>query len=1001
MLIDRKRIVLDDAETFFTLYSGDAFCVEEGYVDIYVVIHTQEGKEERRVHVCTVHAQDSLAIPAFFSTYQHGEVCCFALDAGKEGAVLKRILCRDEQRKQFVNEVGIQEYEDFERSLLHHYEWCEYEKDNSRAIVIDEENAFFADDPGEAYYVESGAVYVYLTPVSNSGMSERREYLCRATPQDEFCIVGMMYESGDRIWRIHVIPESGKAVLRPITCTRITQEKFIEAIQKQCSIKNAAGKTLLDAYKHEGFQESLVQYYAWKNELADIIRENRQEKQKADIRREIDNAIKDGISGEAYEDAGLKEVRELYRILKYLSDKSGISLLEEYELAKYCPKMTLTEIARVCGFICREVTLDKGWFHCDCGPLLCMLEDRPVACISHGDAGYGIYDLAAGREIRLTSHTAERIHPRAYSIQRGLPARSISYRDILHYAIKGICRKDIVWFVLLGALSLFVSILLPYLNQKIYDDYIPMSDMNMLVQLCLLTGTFMMGNIVFALVKKLYEFRIVSRIRYDLQNAIFARMFELPEKFLHQFESGDLAKRVQSFGALSNAVVTMIIVAGISVVFALVYLFQMIHYGKKLVPCAVLMILLFAFAAYLISIFALKYEKTKAEKDNESHGKLQQFLSGIEKIRMAGMEEHAILEYIKPIAQYQQASIRANRIKSFCNVLRDASGTVFSMAMYFLMVRDNLELSIGNFIGFNTAFGLFASAVMGATDDLIRFHFLKPKLEQIKPLMEAAPETDKCKKLNYIEKLDGRIDFEHVTFSYDEEKEPVLRNLSFTIHPGEYVGLVGKSGCGKSTILKLLLGFECSNRGRILYDGQDISSIDKHSLRRRLGVVLQNGSLIAGSIYDNIVITSENPSRMTAEAAVEKAGLKADIEAMPMHLDTMINESAGTISGGQKQRILIARAIAGNPDVLLFDEATSALDNAAQAQICENLDKMNITRIVIAHRLSTIKHCDRILVLDKGKIVEEGNYRELFEKRGLFYDMAVRQIAGIEEDKDL
>lgn len=228
----------------------------------------------------------------------------------------------------------------------------------------------------------------------------------------------------------------------------------------------------------------------------------------------------------------------------------------------------------------------------------------------------------------------------------------------------------------------------------------------------------------------------------------------------------------------------------------------------------------------------------------------------------------------------------------------------------------------------------------------------------------------------------------------------MLRDLSFDIRPGEYVALVGPSGCGKSTVLKLLLGFEAPQAGRVLYDGRDLAAIDKHSLRKRLGVVLQSGSLISGSIYDNIVITSENPSLAAAEAAVEKVGLKEDIDAMPMHLNTVINESAGTLSGGQKQRILIARAIAGDPDVLLLDEATSALDNVTQAKVCESLDRMRVTRIVIAHRLSTIKSCDRILVLDNGRIVEEGSYEQLYARRGLFYKMARRQIAGIGEDEE-
>ena len=193
--------------------------------------------------------------------------------------------------------------------------------------------------------------------------------------------------------------------------------------------------------------------------------------------------------------------------------------------------------------------------------------------------------------------------------------------------------------------------------------------------------------------------------------------------------------------------------------------------------------------------------------------------------------------------------------------------------------------------------------------------------------------------------------------------------------------------------MKLLLGFEKPQKGKIFYDGKDIDSMDKRELRKKFGVVLQDGDLISGSIYDNIIITAPNTTMKRVEQVVEEVGLKQDIEQMPMGLHTILSEDSGTISGGQKQRILIARAIVGKPKILYFDEATSALDNVTQSMVCQSLEKLNATRIVIAHRLSTVMNCDRIFVMDQGKIVEEGNYQQLMEKRGLFYQLASRQMA--------
>ena len=240
--------------------------------------------------------------------------------------------------------------------------------------------------------------------------------------------------------------------------------------------------------------------------------------------------------------------------------------------------------------------------------------------------------------------------------------------------------------------------------------------------------------------------------------------------------------------------------------------------------------------------------------------------------------------------------------------------------------------------------------------------------------------------------LTGMVEISNVSFAYDKDSPPVIKDISLRIKPGEYIGIVGASGCGKSTLLKLLLGFEKPQTGRIYYDGRDIDGMDKRELRKRFGVVLQNGGLITGSIYDNITITTPSATREQVLQAVRDAGLEKDVADMPMGLNTVLSEGDGSISGGQKQRILIARAIVGKPKLLFFDEATSALDNATQAVVCESLEKLNATRIVIAHRLSTIIHCDRIFVMDAGRIVEEGSFEQLMKQKGLFYHLASRQI---------
>ena len=219
----------------------------------------------------------------------------------------------------------------------------------------------------------------------------------------------------------------------------------------------------------------------------------------------------------------------------------------------------------------------------------------------------------------------------------------------------------------------------------------------------------------------------------------------------------------------------------------------------------------------------------------------------------------------------------------------------------------------------------------------------------------------------------------------------MIDDLSLTIEPGEYVGIVGRSGCGKSSLVKILLGFETPQEGTVCYDDYDTSTTNLRSLRRCIGTVLQDGKLFAGDIYSNITITSPRLSVEDAWDAAEKVGMAEDIRRMPMGMHTLISEGSGGISGGQKQRLMIARAIVGRPKVLIMDEATSALDNMTQKIVTDSLDSLDSTRIVIAHRLSTIRSCDRIIALDKGRIVESGSYDELIEKDGFFAELVKRQ----------
>jgi ATP-binding cassette subfamily C protein len=299
------------------------------------------------------------------------------------------------------------------------------------------------------------------------------------------------------------------------------------------------------------------------------------------------------------------------------------------------------------------------------------------------------------------------------------------------------------------------------------------------------------------------------------------------------------------------------------------------------------------------------------------------------------------------------------------------------------------SLSLGAFLAFNVAFAqvlasaILFSSVIGSAVEIV------PLCERARPILETAPEVTEAKAIPAG--LRGDIEISHVSFRYQPDGPLILDDVTLHARPGEFVAIVGPSGAGKSTIVRLLLGFESPASGPIYYDHEDLARLDCQAVRRQVGVVLQDGKLMTGDLFSNIV----GASTLTLDDAWDAArlaGLDEDIRQMPMGMQTVVSEGGSTLSGGQRQRLMIARAVVGRPAILLFDEATAALDNETQATVSRSLEGLKATRVVVAHRLSTVRQADRIYVMEAGKVVQQGNYDELMAQGGLFAELVRRQL---------
>ena len=760
---------------------------------------------------------------------------------------------------------------------------------------------FYTHEPEDAIRVVEGSVYVYIVPWSEeSTKAGKRVPLCEVEADHSipaFAWRDMNYKH----WRFLLIPKTEKVVLEtmPGAATLILKRRFLAN----------AGITTFEA---EGFEASLAEYYV-NNELKDDIFLQRTEMNAPKDQERSFKVMADAVTGGQGAGVGLGDQSDiLYSTLAFACKKAGITLLDRNKLEPLCQEMTLEEMARASQFICREVVLDVNWQKFDCGVMIAYIGDDPVVCYPRGGK-YRVYNQATGEDKPLSKALLGRLEPKARVLRRTLPKQKVGKKEIIQFVKKSFHKRDVISLVIVSLLSTLIGVLQPKLNQLIYDEYVPMGEVSVLVQVCGVIASCMMGNVFISIVKQLQSYRIPSRSEYEFQDAIYWRLFQLPESFFRKYDSADLAERTMGVGSIVNKITSLIVNNSLTMVLSIIYLIQMIKYSGKLTLAGVIMIAVLCVVIHFMTKSTLKHEDRIREYNGQASGKLYQFLGGVDKIRMAGAEERAILEYTYPVAQSKRELIKENHVAAFATILSDAGSTIFSMVLYWMMVKSKLNLSVGAFMAFTSAFGSFTGAAIGFSTAWIEYIQLKPAMKRSAPILQTPVEDDGEK--DAIEQLNGDILVDHVTFGYTDD-HMVLNDLSLHISPGEYVAIVGASGCGKSTLLKLLLGFEKPKTGRVCYDNKDVQGMDKHSLRKHIGVVLQSGKLIAGSIYDNITITANKPSMAEVQAVVEDVGLKDDIDAMPMGLHTVVSESGGTISGGQQQRILIARAIMSNPSVL-------------------------------------------------------------------------------------
>ena len=649
----------------------------------------------------------------------------------------------------------------------------------------------------------------------------------------------------------------------------------------------------------------------------------------------------------------------------------------------------------------RLIELVEDWHKCDSGVIIGYYGEKKILSVFVPlEAGkYKLVNLEHPDGFPITDEVAAKIDKSAFECYAGFPSRELKILDLIKFIFKQCWFADYRTVILISLVSGIIPLAMPIVTETIFADIIPILDRQGLATVTQVIMVTSFTTASLGIVRTIAVMRITTRMNMATEAALWGRLLTLPTGFFRKFTSGELASRMGGISVIKGLVSAEFIGGLFGFVFSFWSVFLMCYYSLKLTAVAIVIWFIYAIITAFIYRRVIGFQRNLIDANNREAGLVQQIFKGLAKFREHGAENQAFWLWSEVFGETWKWNLKLRWQANYNAIIGSVQPFILTMSLYYIAVYGMNEvgpngqqiqgITYAQFIAFQGAFSSFNATLNGIIPLVGQYFAIQPHIENLRPILKEIPESVGEKADSGI--LSGAIEVSDLTFGYTEGRD-VLHDINFKIAAGENVAIVGRSGCGKSTLVRLLLGFETPKKGSIYFDGQDLAELNLPSVRTQMGVVLQNGQLMQGDIFTNIIGTN-SLTQEDAWAAAEAAGIADDIAMMPMGMQTVISEGSSNISGGQRQRLLIARALVTKPAILIFDEATSALDNRTQAIVTNSLDKLNATRIIVAHRLSTIRNCDRILVMDAGRIVESGGFDELVARGGIFAGLVKRQTA--------
>ncbi|MFJ3211881.1 NHLP bacteriocin export ABC transporter permease/ATPase subunit [Streptomyces flaveolus] len=710
------------------------------------------------------------------------------------------------------------------------------------------------------------------------------------------------------------------------------------------------------------------------------------------VRAQADRTLLASIGRRPGKRATAADADATYAACELVARAAGIALAEPAQNGTESDRLDPVErIALASRVRTRAVRLDGRWWRDDVGPLVGhrALSGAPVALLWRR-GGYVAVHPATGRETPVEKANAEEFEPRAVMFYRPLPERRLGPLRLLRFCLRG-TRGDLASLLLAGLVTVAIGALVPVATGKVLGEFVPKAQTGLIVQVCLAVMLSSVVAAAFMLLQNLTILRLEGRIEATLQPAVWDRLLRLPTRFFTERSTGELASAAMGISAIRRLLAGVGPTVAQSVTVGVMNLGLLLWYSVPMALAAVGMLVVVAAVFLALGLWQVRWQRRLVQLTNKLNNQAFQTLRGLPKLRVAAAENYAYAAWAAQFARSRELQQRAGRIKNLNAVLGAVYLPLCTLLMFMLLAGPARgSMSAAAFLTFNTSVTMLLTSVTQLTGAFVSAVAALPLFEEIKPVLEAAPEVRTAS--TRPGPLSGAIEARRLSFRYTDDGPLVLDDVSFAVRPGEFVAIVGPSGCGKSTLLRLLIGFDRPLSGSVLYDGQDLAALDQSAVRRQCGVVLQHAQPFTGSILD-VICGTEPYTPEEAMAAAEMAGLAEDIKRMPMGLHTIVSGS-GAVSGGQRQRLMIAQALIRRPRVLFFDEATSALDNETQRTVIESTKALKATRIVIAHRLTTVLDADRVIVMEDGKVAQQGPPAELLaDTGGRLHELVRRQLA--------